>query len=66
MKRDIPRQRDTLDLPNEITCHFSNDLVVDPTEASCIVLSRLVYPCFYVDMVPLFDKSVLQLSMIFN
>ena len=65
MKRDIPRQRDALDLPNEITCHFYNDLVVDSTEALCIVLSRLAYPCCYLDMVPLFGRSVPQLS-IFN
>ena len=66
MKRDTPRLRDALDLPNEITCHFYNDLVVDSTEALCIVLSRLAYPCHYVDMVPLFGRSVPQLSMIFN
>ena len=66
MKRDIPRLRDALDLPNEITCHFYSDIVVDSTEALCIVLSRLVYPCRYVDMVPLFGRSVPQLSMIFN
>ena len=65
MKRDIPRKRDALDLPNEITCHFYNDLVVDSTEALCIVLSRLAYPCRYLDMVPLFGISVPQLS-IFN
>ena len=46
MKRDIHRLRDDLDLPNEITCHFYNDLAVDSTEASCIVLSRLAYPYF--------------------
>ena len=66
MKRDIPRLRDALDLPNEITCHFYSDIVVDSTEALCIVLSRLVYPCHYVNMVPLFGRSVPQLSMIFN
>ena len=66
MKRDIPRLRDGLDLPNEITCHFYNDLVVDSTEALCNVLSRVTYPCRYVDMVPLFGRSVPQLSMIFN
>ena len=65
MKRGIPRLRDALDLPNEITCHFYNDLVVDSTEALCIVLSRLAYPCRYLDMVPLFGRSVPQLS-IFN
>ena len=66
MKRDTPRLRYALDLPNEITYHFYNDLVVDSTEALCIVLSRLAYPCRYVDMVPLFGRSVPQLSMIFN
>ena len=66
MKRGIPRLRDALDLPNEITCHFYNDLVVDFTEGLCIVLSRLAYPCRYVDMVPLFGRSVPQFSMIFN
>ena len=54
MKRDIPRLRDALDLPNEITCHLYNGLVVNCTEALCIVLSRLAYPCRYVDMVSLF------------
>ena len=66
MKRDIPCWRDALDLPNEITCHFYSDLVVDSTEALCIVLSRLAYPCCYVDMIPLFGSRVLQFSTIFN
>ena len=64
MKRDIPRLRDALS--NEINCHFYSDLAVDSTEALCIVLSRLAYPCRYVDMVPLFGRSVPQLSMIFK
>ena len=66
MKRDIPRLRDTLDLSNEINFHFYSDLVFDSTEAVCIFLSRLAYPCRYVDMVPLFGRSVPQLSMIFK
>ena len=67
MKRDIHRLRDALDLPNKITRHFYNDLVVDSTEeALCIVLSRLAYPCRYVDMGPLLGRSVPQLSMIFT
>ena len=41
IKRGTPRLRDVLDLPNEITCHFYNELVVDSPEALCIVLSRL-------------------------
>ena len=64
IKRDTPRLRDVLDLPNEITCHFYNDLVVNSPEALCIVSSRLAYPCRYVDMVPLFGRSVPQLIMI--
>ena len=66
MRRDIPRLRDARDLLNEITCHFYQDPVVDSTEALYIVLSRLAYPCRYVDMVPLFGRSVPQLSMIFT
>ena len=66
MKRDIPCLRDALDLRNKITCHFYNDLLVDSTEALCIILCRLAYPCCYVDMVPLFGRSALQLRMIFN
>ena len=66
MKRGIPCLRDALDSLNEITCHFYNDLVVDSTEALCIVLSRLAYPCCYVNMVPLLGRSVPQLSRILN
>ena len=66
MKRDILRLRDTLDLPNEITCHFYNVLVVDSTEALCIVPGRLAHPYRYAYMVSLFGRSVSQLSMIFN
>ena len=66
MKKDIPRLGDALDLPNELNCHLYNDLVVDSAEALCIVLSRLAYPCRYLDMVSLFGRSVPQLNMIFN
>ena len=41
IKRGTPRLRDVLDLPNEMTYHFYNELVVDSPEALCIVLSRL-------------------------
>ena len=56
MKRDI----------SCLACHFYIDLVVNSTEALYIVLSRLVDPCPYVDMVLLFGRSVPQLSMIFD
>ena len=64
MKREIPRLRDALS--NEINCHFYSDLVVDSSEALCILLSRLAYTCRDVDMVPLFGRSVPQLSVIFK
>ena len=66
MKRDIPHLRDALDLPDEITCSFYNDLAVVSTEALCIALSKLAHPCRYADMVLLFGRSVPQLSMIFH
>ena len=66
MKRDILHLQTALDFPNEITCHFYNDLTVNTTEALCVVLNRLAYPCRYVDMVPIFGRSIPQLSMIFN
>ena len=66
MKNDILRLVRALDMPNEITCHFYNDLKVDSLEALCVVLSRLAYPCRYFDMMPRFGRAVPQLSMIFN
>ena len=66
MKNDILRLVRALDMPNEITCHFYNDLKVDSMEALCVVLNRLAYPCRYFDMIPRFRRAVPQLSMIFN
>ena len=45
---------------------FPDDLRVESTEALCILLNRLAYPCRYADMVPLFGRAPPQLSMIFN
>ena len=66
MKHDIKRLVDVMNFPNEITCHFYNDLRVSGLEALCIVLKRLAYPCRYVDMIPRFGRAVPQLCMIFN
>ena len=66
MKHDITRMAEVLNIPNEITCHFYNDLKVDGVEALCVVLKRLAYPCRYVDMIPRFGRAVPQLCMIFN
>ena len=53
-KNDIRRLVNVLQLPNEITCHFYNNLHVDSLEGLCIILKRLAYPCRYVDMIPRF------------
>ena len=65
-KRDVYRLQHALGFPNEITCHFYNDLRVESTEVLCILLNRLACPCRYADMVPLFGRAPPQLSMIFN
>ena len=65
-KRDVYRLQNAPGFPDEITCHFYNDLRVESTEALSILLNRLAYPCRYADMVPLFVSAPPQLSMIFN
>ena len=44
-KNDIKRLQRALNLPNEIVCYLYNDLKVDETEALCVLLKRLAYPC---------------------
>ena len=66
MKNDIKRLVTAFNMPDEITCHFYNDLKVGALEALCIVLHRLAYTCRYFDMIPIFGRAVPQLSMIFN
>lgn len=66
LKNDIPRLREVLQIPEEIVCFEHNDLIADGTEALCIVLNRLAYPCRYSDMIPQFGRPVPQLSIIFN
>ena len=65
-KHDITRLKNALQLPNTIRCRLYNDLKVDSTEALCILLKRLAYPCRYSDMIHRFSRPVPQLSMIFN
>ena len=68
MKRDIPRLREALNILNEITCHFYNDLkkYIPWKQKSRFLLKWLAYPCRYLDMIPLFGRPVPLLSMIFN
>lgn len=43
-----------------------NGTVCDGTEGLCIVLKRFAYPCRYSDMIPIFGRSVPEISMISN
>ena len=45
---------------------FYNGTKVDTTEALCVLLRRLAYPCRYLDIIPTFARSVPELSIIFN
>ena len=44
----------------------SNGTICDGTEGLCIVLKRFAYPCRYSDMMPIFRRSVPELSLICN
>ncbi|KAK2564013.1 hypothetical protein P5673_012222 [Acropora cervicornis] len=38
----------------------------DGVEGLCIMLKRFAYPCRYSDLIPIFERSVPELSMISN
>ena len=63
-KRDIPLLVDTLRVPPVFKC--VNGTICDGTEGLCIVLKRFAYPCRYSDMIPIFGRSVSELSNISN
>ena len=65
-KADIARLQRALNLPPEIICYLYNDLVVPSTEALCILLKRLAYPCRFYDMISHFGRPAPQICMIFN
>ena len=63
-KADIPTLKEALQIPPVIRGNQGS--VCDGTEALCMLLTRLSYPCGYSDMVSLFDKPVPVISMITN
>lgn len=65
-KNDIVRLKNALQLPEEISCTLYNNRKIDSTEALCVLLKRLAYPCRYSDMIPRFGRSVPELCMICN
>ena len=63
-KRNIALLVEALRVPPIFKC--SNGTICDGTEGLCIVLKRFAYPCRYSDMMPIFGRSVPELSMICN
>ena len=63
-KRDIALLVEALGVPPIFKC--CNGTICDGTEGLCIVLKRFAYPCRYSDMMPIFGRSVPELSMICN
>ena len=63
-KRDIALLIEALRVPLIFRC--SQGTICDGTEALCIVLKRFAYPCRGSDMMPIFGRSLLELSLICN
>ena len=63
-KRDILLLVEALGVPPIFICQ--NGTICDGYEALCIALKRFAYPCRYSDMIPIFRRSVPELSMISN
>jgi len=63
-RADISTLKESLQIPPVIRSNQGS--VCDGTEALCMLLRRLSYPCRYSDMVPLFAKPVPVISMITN
>ena len=60
-KVDIPILVKALRVPPIFKC--ANGTICDGTEGLCAVLKRFSYPCRYSDMIPIFRRSVSELSI---
>ena len=60
-RQDITLLADVLQLPFTIRCHQRT--TCDRTEALCMLLKRLSYPCHYSDMIHRFSRPVPEISM---
>ncbi|XP_074633309.1 uncharacterized protein LOC141892072 isoform X2 [Acropora palmata] len=63
-KGDMKRLRDALQLPANYIC--SQGTIATGMEALMILLRRLAYPNRWCDLVPVFGRTVSELSLIFN
>ena len=66
VKHDIPRVKHVLRLPQEFRCTLCNNFKISSTEALCILVKRLAYPCRYSDMINRFGRATPELCMAFN
>ena len=63
-KGDINLLIENLQIPEEITCY--NGWIFSELEAFCVLLKRFTYPCRYADIIPVFGRSVPELSLTIN
>ena len=63
-KNDVPLLLNVLGLPEKITCQQGT--VCRGTEALCMLLKQLAYPCRYSDLMSTFGRPVPEISMISN
>ena len=63
-KEDIPTLAEVLAIPDSLVCPQGTK--ADGTEGLCCALKRFAYPCRCSDMIPLFGRTVPELSMISN
>ena len=63
-KEDIPILVEALRVPPIFKC--ANGTICDGTEGLCSVLKRFAYSCRYSDMIPIFGRSVSEMSIISN
>lgn len=63
-KSDIPLLVEVLGVPEKMKC--KQGTVCEGTEALCMLLKRLAYPCRYSDLMSAFARPVPEVSMIVN
>ena len=63
-KRDIFDLADIMGFPDHI--HTYNGVNIHKIEALCMTLKRYAFPCRYVDMLPLFGRSIPQICITVN
>ena len=63
-KEDIPTLAEVLAIPDSLVCPQGTK--ADGIEGLCCALKRFSHPCRCSDMIPLFGRTVAELSMISN